>query len=288
MAHAVAPGSWGVSLFPRRVCLNVGGLAVLQFYTEEILFVVTGRMFKSLRRRDKASFRFNRKYKDVPDAIEGWLSSEVLSKRYSAFRQAHEDLIERAARKRKICWWWYAHSPSVLEVLRDQDFTVPDPAYFREQRFTVPDPEYRPLYDVDELDYETEEGRRMLRTHLVPERDPQLVRRKKKSVMKETGRLACEVCTFDFAQFYGSLGEGFAEVHHIRPVAAGRGPRKVRLVDLAIVCSNCHRMLHRRNPVLALDELRAKIRDGSRTRECRTGGREAAARASRTSAPAVR
>jgi 5-methylcytosine-specific restriction enzyme A len=82
---------------------------------------------------------------------------------------------------------------------------------------------------------------------------------KKRRVLEETGRLQCEVCAFDFADAYGDLGRGFAECHHKLPLAAGT--RTTRLADLAIVCANCHRMLHRHSPVLTVERLRALLAD---------------------------
>jgi hypothetical protein len=60
------------------------------------------------------------------------------------------------------------------------------------------------------------------------------------------GRLRCEVpgCGFDFEAVYGELGAGFAEVHHLRPLAQMDGPVETTLDDLAVVCANCHRMIH--------------------------------------------
>jgi hypothetical protein len=61
------------------------------------------------------------------------------------------------------------------------------------------------------------------------------------------GRLLCEVpqCGFDFEKRYGKLGHGYAQVHHLIPLhkapAAGRA---AKLSDLAIVCANCHVMIH--------------------------------------------
>jgi predicted HNH restriction endonuclease len=62
------------------------------------------------------------------------------------------------------------------------------------------------------------------------------------------GRLICEVldCQFDFYEKYGELGAGFAEVHHKKPL--GEAPKRgqvMQLSDLAVVCANCHRMIHR-------------------------------------------
>lgn len=61
------------------------------------------------------------------------------------------------------------------------------------------------------------------------------------------GHLVCEVpgCGFDFLKMYGKLGAGYAQVHHLRPLAKYKKEEETRLVDLAIVCANCHAMIHR-------------------------------------------
>jgi 5-methylcytosine-specific restriction protein A len=53
------------------------------------------------------------------------------------------------------------------------------------------------------------------------------------------------VCGFDFAGVYGPRGSNFCEVHHLKPLSDVHSEVETRLQDLAIVCSNCHRMLHR-------------------------------------------
>lgn len=112
----------------------------------------------------------------------------------------------------------------------------------------------RPLSEVSAL-----EGREFLRLHRTRERDPSLVRQKKKTASATYGALACEVCGFDFAAFYGVLGDGYAECHHIQPLWQTSGPCQTTLDDLAIVCSNCHRMLHRR-PWHTIDQLKLVLR----------------------------
>jgi HNH endonuclease len=103
------------------------------------------------------------------------------------------------------------------------------------------------------------EGRDHLRLHRLRERDQKLVTAKKRQVLGVTHRLECEVCDFDFAVVYGTLGEGFAECHHRLPFSAAEGERCTQLADLAIVCANCHRMLHRR-PWRTVEELRELVR----------------------------
>jgi predicted HNH restriction endonuclease len=89
------------------------------------------------------------------------------------------------------------------------------------------------------------EERKLFRLHR--SRDAQLREAKLREVLEKTGRLRCEVpgCGFEFEHQYGDLGHGFAEVHHLVPLRQLRRPRKNRLADVAVVCSNCHSMIHR-------------------------------------------
>ena len=70
----------------------------------------------------------------------------------------------------------------------------------------------------DEGIEEAAEGRMLTRLHRSRERNRKLVATKKARVMRDAGRLACEGCSFDFAETYGERGEGFMEAHHTRPV----------------------------------------------------------------------
>ena len=59
------------------------------------------------------------------------------------------------------------------------------------------------------------------------------------------GRLVPK-CGFDFQKCYGELGIGYAQVHHKIPLnKAPPEGRKIALKDLAVVCANCHVMIHR-------------------------------------------
>jgi len=112
--------------------------------------------------------------------------------------------------------------------------------------------------DIDELEG-APEGRVILAIHHRRERDPQLRQRKIQAVMRAHRSLTCEVCGFDFGATYGDVGDGYIEVHHVTPLHAS-GETTTRLVDLAVLCSNCHRMIHRRTPWLTPDELRERVR----------------------------
>lgn len=100
------------------------------------------------------------------------------------------------------------------------------------------------------------EGRERYALHRRLERDPRVAREAKQRRLSGTGDLACDVCGFSFGQRYGPRGHGFIEAHHTTPVSQLRGDTRTRLNEIALVCSNCHRMLHRRRPWLSMDQLR--------------------------------
>lgn len=118
------------------------------------------------------------------------------------------------------------------------------------------------LPDVDAEAISAVEGRRQWVRHLRRERSPQLAQRKRAAVVAATGALACEACGFDFAAVYGELGAGFCEIHHRLALADGPEGIETRLDDLAVLCSNCHRVIHRTRPMLTPAQLRKHLRTG--------------------------
>lgn len=115
--------------------------------------------------------------------------------------------------------------------------------------------------EEDEEFSEAEEGRILTRVHRSRERSRKLVGQKKASVLKALGRLRCEACSFDFGMKYGERGRGFIEAHHVKPVHTLTPGEKTRLEDLALVCSNCHRIIHARRPWLTIEELKKVIQN---------------------------
>lgn len=114
--------------------------------------------------------------------------------------------------------------------------------------------------DANEGFAEAEEGRLLTRLHRERERSGKLVARRKEQALAGDGCLRCEACGFDFEQRYGARGRGFIECHHTRPVHTLRPGDRTRLAELAMVCANCHRMIHARQPWLSVAELRDLLR----------------------------
>ena len=105
------------------------------------------------------------------------------------------------------------------------------------------------------------EGKKKLRQHIYRERHPKVIKLAKEKFKKENeGRLFCEVCNFDFVQIYGELGEDFIEGHHILPVSELEEGQETKIKDIVMVCSNCHRMLHRKRPWLTKEQLKKLLK----------------------------
>lgn len=102
---------------------------------------------------------------------------------------------------------------------------------------------------------EAAEGRLLTRLHRFRERSGALVERRKKQALAENGVLACEACGFNFSIRYGKLGSGLIEVHHKTPVHSLTAGQTTKLADLALLCANCHRVIHARRKWLSLSEL---------------------------------
>jgi 5-methylcytosine-specific restriction protein A len=74
--------------------------------------------------------------------------------------------------------------------------------------------------------------------------------------------LTCLVCETNFGEKYGSIGEGYIEIHHLTPVHLMGGQRRLNpLEELVPLCANCHRMVHRTDPPYTPDELRQSLHD---------------------------
>lgn len=119
------------------------------------------------------------------------------------------------------------------------------------------------LYQIpdneDNATNSAKEGKVIYKLHKLRERDNKLNQKKKDLYYEKYGKLDCEVCGFDFYETYGELGKGFIEAHHRIPLSQIDGETTTKLKDLALVCPNCHRMLHKAIDTLSIDELKKKI-----------------------------
>ncbi|CAB3826528.1 hypothetical protein LMG3410_00536 [Achromobacter aegrifaciens] len=112
----------------------------------------------------------------------------------------------------------------------------------------------------DEEACDAPEGRILTRLHRYRERNKELVRKAKQAALKKHGRLACEACGFDFSAVYGPRGEGLIDAHHTKPLHTVADDHRSNIEDLALLCANCHRIVHARREWLTMQELRKLVR----------------------------
>lgn len=68
----------------------------------------------------------------------------------------------------------------------------------------------------------------------------------------------CYVCGFDFKEHYGELGNNFIEVHHLTPLSELKEEHVTSPIEgMVPLCSNCHSMVHKTNPPIEVEKLKA-------------------------------
>lgn len=152
-----------------------------------------------------------------------------------------------------------------------------DSGIWRFRSWAPPPPVQAMPVHEDRAGYEAQEGALVLKMHYARERDPKLVAKFKAGLTEPN----CEACGFNFKDAYGELGAGYIEAHHKKPVASLEEGSKTTIADLAGLCPNCHRIIHKNYP-MAVAELAAIMSapDGyagyiSQTKQVRKTWREA-------------
>ncbi len=123
---------------------------------------------------------------------------------------------------------------------RDMDYKIRDP------------------FEQISLNTKNHEGSIKRYFHKLRERNKFIVKEKIESVINLSGKLNCEICNFNFEDFYGNRGHNFIECHHKVPLSKLKPHTVTEINDLAIVCSNCHRMLHKK-PYPSIKSLKKQL-----------------------------
>lgn len=104
------------------------------------------------------------------------------------------------------------------------------------------------------------EGRKTYVRHLQRERNKKVVEQAKEAYQSKNGKLMCQICGFDFEKTYGKRGKDFIEAHHLKPISELKSGSGTKVEDILLLCSNCHRMIHRQKPWLTTDELKKIVK----------------------------
>jgi len=76
--------------------------------------------------------------------------------------------------------------------------------------------------------------------------------------VKEVLGHTCMGCGFNFKRIYGERGQDYIEAHHLIPLhmlPEGKAVQMDPKEDFAVLCANCHKIVHRKKPMLTLEEL---------------------------------
>lgn len=251
-------GQWGVSLrrSERLVRVNVGGTEVcLLFGDNQMAALVEPSLVpRALRRRLREGAYPSAKGAHLLDlAIDDFAG-------WNAIQQAHRAAV-KAAHKRGYNFA-SAHAPSVLALIAlETGRALRPPAWFSERETPMLEEDDARSNDAVDDDFSGAlegEAREVLRWHRHRERE--LRTKKIVAVLRSGAALDCEVCGYNFGRVWGSDGDGFIEVHHLRPLGARDEAEATPLTELALLCANCHAMAHRgmseKGAARGLDELR--------------------------------
>lgn len=119
----------------------------------------------------------------------------------------------------------------------------------------VNEPQVKPDEIASFKRLEATEGERYKKEATFRTRNAKLILEKKKI---SDGK--CEVCNMKFEERYGKIGRGYRVVHHKKAIGSRKVAAPTTLKDLAVVCANCHAMLHRTEPPMTLKQLRNRMK----------------------------
>jgi 5-methylcytosine-specific restriction protein A len=100
------------------------------------------------------------------------------------------------------------------------------------------------------------ENLKAIKQHFRIERNRKLIQN-----VKKIKGYNCECCGMNFENIYGEIGKEFIEAHHKQPLHTLKG-KIIELnarEDFFVLCSNCHKMIHKLDDPSNLDGLRLKM-----------------------------
>jgi hypothetical protein len=258
--HGCAPDRWGLTPQTKEgfIRLNVAFTELLTIGANSIDLIVNVDSAKSVAEIKSGELQLlesERKSGDVLASAPGSRVVELqggknLPRYLAALRQAHHENIRVTVKRgggigRTIK---VAHSNAAIQEIADEiGHQLPRPLYTYEEH---------PISPEEELSSGRMEGARKQTFSWRLERQS-----KNKEDAKKLHGFNCQVCGFNFANFYGEHGFEYIQVHHLRPLSELDGATPINpKTELGVVCANCHVMIHRdKMHTLSLDELKEMI-----------------------------
>lgn len=108
-------------------------------------------------------------------------------------------------------------------------------------RATVSIAEALPPEDLDEAEFA--EGSSATYTHRRRERSRK-IRQSLIEARRQSGSFHCDLCKLT-ASNEAAIADAIFEAHHVVPLSQLLGVTATKLKDMALLCANCHRLMHR-------------------------------------------
>jgi 5-methylcytosine-specific restriction protein A len=96
---------------------------------------------------------------------------------------------------------------------------------------------------LPEDEVEFSEGKSATKIHIRRERSAKL-RKELIDLRQKRGGMSCDLCATDGSKVDPAMRASMFECHHIIPLSVV-GETKTKVKDMALLCANCHRLLHR-------------------------------------------
>lgn len=177
-----------------------------------------------------------------------WANIQPVSARYPLLGKAiaaHADAVKTAVNSSEI-------RSAADQVIKLQSATFGPSNYGSITALT--EATAKPLSET-EADFYGKEGRTLIRVHAYKERDRKLVTNAKNHFRSKWGELHCESCGLVPSSVYGSRGDSCIEAHHRTPIAELLPDSITKVIDLAMLCASCHRIVHSAKPILAIEQV---------------------------------
>jgi hypothetical protein len=120
-AHRYSPNAWEITLFPNKVHLNVGPIAVLYYSVDRDVYCVVERRAipEGVRKRRDVhlNLRPGGALSSVPESAECTFPAESAEEVFPLIRRAHNRLIQAASARQRSSAFRNSYSPGVIEYL---------------------------------------------------------------------------------------------------------------------------------------------------------------------------
>lgn len=238
---------WGMTPYSDAIRVNVGWTEILTALPGHLRLIVNGKLARETGTLSGVTLSEGEDSRGFYPSVPGSVCVEIpyqpaplFEHAIAALRPALTESVRLAARRRVGRGVKAGHNQEAVQALASLiGRPLPTPGYaLLAEQTSAENAELMEgaLHRVASSQYERNPAARL-------------------ACIKHYGAI-CFVCGFSFEVAYGRLGRGFIHVHHLVPVSSiGKEYQVNPITDLRPVCPNCHAMLHREDPPLAIEEL---------------------------------